>query len=381
IGSPSVQPSLANRARLASGSSATVMRSATATAPGRFAAAATCSPAVAYAPVSVAISTIAAITGSARPRMSRCGTLTIGCRTYRAGRLAWPRLVVTIPYSVRNSSVTTVAVGTPRFSSSMLSWTLHDVHDPQSAIPLITRSHSRAAASSISSGMGSAAAFLSYRIVLDTPCALLSSSSTRSRNGRVPDFELLRRPTTRPSSVGTRFANGTAFPATPATGASNSIVAISEHLSFQRRSGRSLLTASRGSPQPLTAAGGSQIITPLRDVTPGSTHDGESRERRHVHAAHHSAELPPDHRSRGHLGRPCRRAPRRGTRGQADQLCRLGFQAGHGPGLRQLLQPEAQRPGEVRGHSVGPVPSDDGDSRLRRRDLRRHVLRPQLPAA
>src|SRR5262249_4922800 len=68
--------------------------------------------------------------------------------------------------------------------------------------------------------------------ILDTPCALRSSSSTRSRNGRVPAFELLRRPTTRPSSVGRRLANGTAFPATAPTGASNSIVAISAIPSF-----------------------------------------------------------------------------------------------------------------------------------------------------
>ena len=109
----------------------------------------------------VAISTIAAIAGSARARMSGCGTLTIGCGTYTAGKLGWPRLVVTIPYRPRNSSVTMVAVGSPRFSSSMLSWTLHDVQDPQSAMPLITTSHSRVAASSISSGAGSAAAVLS----------------------------------------------------------------------------------------------------------------------------------------------------------------------------------------------------------------------------
>ena len=119
------------------------------------------SPSAERARSSVAISTIAAITGSARPRISGCGTLTIGCGTYTAGRLGWPRLVVTISYSDRNSSVTMVAVGMPRFSNSMLSWTLHDVQDPQSAIPLITTSHSRAAASSISSGTGSAAAFLS----------------------------------------------------------------------------------------------------------------------------------------------------------------------------------------------------------------------------
>ena len=68
---------------------------------------------------------------------------------------------MTISYSDRNSSVTMVAVGMPRFSNSMLSWTLHDVQDPQSAIPLITTSHSRVAASSISSGAGRAAAVLS----------------------------------------------------------------------------------------------------------------------------------------------------------------------------------------------------------------------------
>src|SRR6266849_2332610 len=63
-------------------------------------------------------------------------------------------------------------------------------------------------------------------MILVTPCALCSSSSTRSRNGRVPDFELLRRPTTRPSSVGTRLASGTAFPALTAAGTSNSMVAM-----------------------------------------------------------------------------------------------------------------------------------------------------------
>jgi hypothetical protein len=68
---------------------------------------------------------------------------------------------VTIPYRPRNSSVTIVAVGIPRFSSSMLSWTLHDVQDPQSAMPLITTSQSLIAAPSISSGTGNAAAFLS----------------------------------------------------------------------------------------------------------------------------------------------------------------------------------------------------------------------------
>src|SRR5437867_872003 len=98
IGNPSVEPSLANRSKIASRSSATVTRSPTmAAAAGRLVSAAVCGPAVlfAYASVSVASSTIAAITGSARSRISGCGTLTIGCDTYTAGRLGWPRLVVT----------------------------------------------------------------------------------------------------------------------------------------------------------------------------------------------------------------------------------------------------------------------------------------------
>src|SRR5256712_4479074 len=168
IGSPSVQPSLANRSKIASGSSATVMRSTT---PWGASKGPPSPPALGRAPaeprrasmslVAVATSTITRITGSARLRISECWTLTIGCATYTAGRLGWPRLVVTLPYSVRNSSVTIVAVGMPRFSNSMLSWTLHDVQDPQSAMPLITTSHSRDAASSIASDTGSAAAFLS----------------------------------------------------------------------------------------------------------------------------------------------------------------------------------------------------------------------------
>src|SRR5438093_1741860 len=93
IGNPSVQASLANRSKIASGSSATVTRSTTAAAAaGRLAPAAVCSPVApfAYAPVPVAVSTIAAITGAARPRISGCGTLTIGCGTYTAGSAGWP---------------------------------------------------------------------------------------------------------------------------------------------------------------------------------------------------------------------------------------------------------------------------------------------------
>jgi len=99
IGSPSVQSSRANRSKIASGSSSTVMRSATAAAADPPEPAAPRDPVTRFAPapVSVALSTIAAMTGSARRRMSGCCTLTIGCGMYTAGRSGWPRLVVTIP--------------------------------------------------------------------------------------------------------------------------------------------------------------------------------------------------------------------------------------------------------------------------------------------
>ncbi len=41
--------------------------------------------------------------------------------------------------NVTNASVQMVIVGIPLFSSSIESWILHDVHEPQSPIALITR--------------------------------------------------------------------------------------------------------------------------------------------------------------------------------------------------------------------------------------------------
>ena len=63
------------------------------------------------------------------------------------------------------------------------------------------------------------------------------------------------------------------------------------------------------------------------------------------------------------------------------QLLGLGLQARHREGLRQVLQQEVRRPGEVRGDPVGAVPPDHGDARLRRRDRGRHVLQSQQPRA
>lgn len=49
-----------------------------------------------------------------------------------------PRAAATSLPSSRKTSVTTVTVATPLLSSSMESWKLHDVHEPQSATALIT---------------------------------------------------------------------------------------------------------------------------------------------------------------------------------------------------------------------------------------------------
>jgi hypothetical protein len=68
-----------------------------------------------------------------------------------------PRVRDSVCASLRNSVVTTVAVGIPALSSLTESWILHDVHEPQSANALITTSQR-----AISSGKQSA----SVRLIL-----------------------------------------------------------------------------------------------------------------------------------------------------------------------------------------------------------------------
>ena len=51
-------------------------------------------------------------------------------------------------------SVQITAAGTPRFSSSIPSCTLHDEHEPQSPEAVITRSHRSAISSMMSFGQG-----------------------------------------------------------------------------------------------------------------------------------------------------------------------------------------------------------------------------------
>lgn len=71
--------------------------------------------------------------------------------------------------SVRNAVEQMVTAAVPRFTASMLSWTLHDVHDPQSPEPVITRSHSSATSRSMASGAGTEAVFFRRLMTRLTP--------------------------------------------------------------------------------------------------------------------------------------------------------------------------------------------------------------------
>ncbi len=80
-----------------------------------------------------------------------------GCGITAIGSPAFPSAFACARPSVRNAVEQTVTAARPRFSISMLSWTLHDAHDPQSPEPAITTSHWSASSLTISSGAGTEA--------------------------------------------------------------------------------------------------------------------------------------------------------------------------------------------------------------------------------
>jgi hypothetical protein len=63
---------------------------------------------------------------------------------------------------VRKAVVVTIAAGTPALIISTASWRLHDVQDPQSPDPVITRSQARAISARIS-GVAATAACAFWR--------------------------------------------------------------------------------------------------------------------------------------------------------------------------------------------------------------------------
>ncbi len=78
------------------------------------------------------------------------------------GNLGIRKICASISARELNSSVQTVIVGIPRFSSSMASWIHHDVQEPQSAIARRTRSHFATISSNNSTGADVAALGFSF---------------------------------------------------------------------------------------------------------------------------------------------------------------------------------------------------------------------------
>ncbi len=70
------------------------------------------------------------------------------------GSCGWPSASACALPSETNAVEQIVIPAWPRFKISTLSWTLHDVHDPQSPDPAITRSHWFASSSITLCGAG-----------------------------------------------------------------------------------------------------------------------------------------------------------------------------------------------------------------------------------
>jgi len=77
-----------------------------------------------------------------------------GCGITAIGSSGLPSDLACARPSVSNAVEQTATAARRRFAISILSWTLHDAHDPQSPDPVITRSHSCASSLTISSGAG-----------------------------------------------------------------------------------------------------------------------------------------------------------------------------------------------------------------------------------
>ena len=70
------------------------------------------------------------------------------------GSLANPSADACARPSVTNAVEQMVSAALPRLAISTLSWILHDVHEPQSPDPVITRSHCSANSLTTASGAG-----------------------------------------------------------------------------------------------------------------------------------------------------------------------------------------------------------------------------------
>src|SRR6185369_3982369 len=90
----------------------------------------------------------------ARPSTCSSDKPPSGCAIFTSGRSGVPNTLDCVVPSLMNGSDTMTAVTSPRLRNSDMSWTLHDVQDPQSPIALTTKSASFASWSSMLSGAG-----------------------------------------------------------------------------------------------------------------------------------------------------------------------------------------------------------------------------------
>ena len=110
---------------------------------------------------STKVSSSRANAASARLRTSSDFTVPIGWRTITIGESGALKASRSDFARASNGCVITVTANLPRFWISMESWTLHDVHEPQSPRPLITKS--LWAASSSKSFLGAPCCAVSLR--------------------------------------------------------------------------------------------------------------------------------------------------------------------------------------------------------------------------
>ena len=101
---------------------------------------------------------LASISGSAASSFGAIVSMVvppIGCGRITVGSVGKPSVRDWLRASATNGVLMSNTVGSPSFSTSMLSWTLHDVQAPQSPKALITTSALAASAANTSGSAGS----------------------------------------------------------------------------------------------------------------------------------------------------------------------------------------------------------------------------------
>src|SRR3990172_4155336 len=122
-----------------------------------------------------------------------CG-ITAMERSGQPSALAWARP------SVVNAVEQITKAESPSFAASTLSWTLHDVQEPQSPDPVMTASHCSVSSFITASVAAWDALRLRRLMTLATPYLLTSSSERSSTRKLKLGFELSMKPITFPAS-------------------------------------------------------------------------------------------------------------------------------------------------------------------------------------